>query len=85
MSAIELYFLNDDPDAGMTRMRRKVDWPHVPRIGERVDLAALWRPSLVSTVSWDPDGRAFVDLEKISYNEEEIAELVRTGWEAKPL
>jgi hypothetical protein len=85
MSAIELNFLNDDPDAGMTSMRREVDWPHVPRVGERVDLAALWRPSLVTAVSWDLDGRAFVELEKIDYNEEEIAELVRVGWEGKPV
>ena len=85
MSAIELNFLNDDPDSGMTRMRRKVDWPHVPRAGERVDLAVSWRPSLVTAVSWDPDGRAFAELEKIDYNEEEIAELVRVGWKEKPV
>jgi hypothetical protein len=83
MSAIELNFLNDDPDAGMTRMRREVDWPDVPRVGERAELAVSWRASLVAEVCWDPAGQAFVDLEKIDYNEEEIAELVRVGWEAK--
>ena len=58
MSAIELSFTNGslDGEGGFTTMRRPVDWPRFPRIGDLGELAISQRACLVTVVCRDLDG-----------------------------
>jgi len=79
----ELAFHNredgDERDRVM-RLSRSVDWAYVPRRGDFVKLSPDLGGAEVKLVSFDRQGEACVQLGRTALSDEQLRELLESGW-----
>jgi hypothetical protein len=66
--------------SGIGGLHKLVDWPHMPRAGEVVQLAPEIAEARVQDVAYDIDGSACVDLGAQDLDPAEVAYMVTDSW-----
>lgn len=71
--------------AQVERVLLKVDWPHLPRIGETVTVGTSLMIDCVVAGVHHEDGAVAVDLGTKVIDEDAVETLAQIGWERRPL